>query len=285
MYSGVFIVCDGYLCFDVLGFLREIDKKISRAVIWTAGGAASLIVFLKCLGFTYDQMVSKLQSLSCLPHIIYGGSLEPGTSVNIKREIAEWMMGVINATKLFSQDTTMKDIYKLTNIFPNIITSGCSMNPKTHGDTPIIDVILTSMCNIGTYDSHAIDNIEYTSFTKYDPYPVYRETNLGDVTSKTLYIGNYSRLFDNNIYSVFDIIENKLIQEYFDRVLKRVKSNKDVFNNQFVMINGIFSKNDITQHDVMQRLINGKDHYDKFGNGEDTLFYMDEIIARVKNQS
>jgi len=276
------MITDGYLCFDTLGFLKEMEPSLSRAIIWNSGGASSLIIFLKCLGFTWEQMELKLNDLKCLPNIIYGGSLEPGVGQDTKREIVSWMVDIINSKKVFSQDTTMKEIYKLTKIFPNFITSEGCINPKTHPDVALLDGILASMCNFGVYDNHKIEDKEFSSFTIHNPYPLDSEVKLENVSLKTLYISNYSKLYNNEIFSLFDRVENILIQQYFDRVYKIISDNH---NEDHVLINGIFDRTDITNYEIKQRVDNGKNHALMFKNGESTLKYMDEIINKIKNQS
>jgi hypothetical protein len=282
MYTNVFLISDGYLSFDVLGFLKEMDLKLSRSVIWNCGSTGALIVFLKCLGFTWDQMTTKLNSLSCLPNIIYGGSLEPGVSKDIKREIVSWMMDIINSKKMFSQDTTMKEVYKLTGIFPNMLTSKGSINPKSHPDVTLLDAVLTSMCNFGVYDTHKIDDEEYTSFIKYNVFPLGVDVKMDGISTETLYIANYSKLTNIEVFSVFDGIENKLSQEYFDRVHKIAEQTEEP---NFVLINGVFSKNDLASYDIDNRMDNGKQHARMFNRSESTLSYMDTIISNIKNQS
>lgn len=276
------MITDGYLCFDTLGVLKEMDSSLSRAIIWNSGGAASLIVFLKCLGFTWEQMESKLNDLKCLPNIIYGGSLEPGSNQETKREIVSWMVDIINGKKVFSQDTTMKEIYKLTKIFPNMITSNGYINPKTHPDVALLDAILASMCNFGVYDNHKIEDEEFSSFIVHNPYPLELEVKLENVSSKTLYISNYSKLYNIEVFSLFDRVENMLIQQYFDRVYKIIN---DIRSETHIMVNGIFDRTELTSYEIKQRIDNGKSHALLFKNGESTLKYMDTIIQKIKNQS
>lgn len=282
MYTNVFLVSDGCLTFDVLGTLQGMDKQLSRAIIWNCGGTGSLIIFLKCLGFTWEQMVSKLTLLKCLPNIVYGGCLEPGVSLDIKMEIVTWLTDIINSKKMFSEDTTLKEIYKLTRIFPNILTSKGSINPKSHPDVTLVDSVLTSMCNFGVYDKHIIDGEEYTSFSKYNPFPLESQVILENIPQETLYLVNYSKLFNNEVYSVFDGIENRLVQEYFDRIYRiATKNTKD----HFILVNGIFSKSEIEGYDVEHRVESGNLHSTMFLNEESTLKYMETIINKIKNQS
>jgi len=60
MYTSIFLICDGCLAMDTMGFLKGIEEKTSRTTIWTSASAGSLIVFLKCLGFNYDQIIENL---------------------------------------------------------------------------------------------------------------------------------------------------------------------------------------------------------------------------------
>ena len=152
MYTTIFLICDGCIAIDTMGFLKGIENRTSRTVIWTCASAGSLIVFLKCLGFNYDQIIEKLAILECLTSIVYGGSLEPGSSDNIKQEIEDWMEDILDSKKVFGKDVTLKEIYKLTRIFPNFIALDGSLNPSSYtGDIKLKDAVLASMCNIGIF--------------------------------------------------------------------------------------------------------------------------------------
>jgi hypothetical protein len=286
MYTSIFLICDGCLTMDTMGFLKGIEPKTSRTTIWTSASAGSLIVFLKCLGFNYDQIIGKLTLLGCLTSIVYGGSLEPGSSNDIKQEIEGWMEDILESKKLFGKDVTLKEIYKLTRIFPNFISSKGSLNPSSAaGDIKLRDAVLSSMCNIGVFEEHIIDGVEFSPFLKFDPYP-YKNFDLeidGISEPKNLYIANYSKLHIAELYSIFDEIENKLIQEYFDRVLEIAKvCDKEDF---FVLINGLFIKTEMDSYDIKSHIVNGSDHAIMFNNGETTVNYMDELLFKIKNQS
>lgn len=286
MYTSIFLICDGCLTIDTLGFLKGIEPKTSRTTIWTSASAGSLIVFLKCLGFNYDQIIENLTSLGCLTSIVYGGSLEPGSSNDIKQEIEDWMEDILGSRKVFDKDVTLKEIYKLTRIFPVFMTSDGSLDPSSYtGNIKLKDAVLASMCSIGVFEEHTIDIKEYTSFLKFDPFP-YKKFDLeidGISRPNNLYIANYSKLHNKEMYSVFDEIENKLIQEYFDRVLEKAKNcDKE---NDFVLINGIFVKSKMNSYDIKSHIENGNIHSSMFENGESTIDYMEQLLLKIKNQS
>ena len=288
MYTSIFLICDGCLAIDTMGFLKGVECNTSRTTIWISASAGSLIVFLKCLGFNYDQIIEKIIELDCITGVVYGGSLEPGASGNVKQEIEKWMEDILETKKVFGPNVTLKQIYKLTRIFPIFMSSEGSLNASDTGDIKLIDAVLASMCNIGVFENHTINGKEYTSFLKFDVFPHKNfEFELGEnLQSKELYIANYSKLYGKEIYSVFDEIENKLIQEYFDRVLEKVKKCNDLKEgDNFVLINGNFTKSEMNIYDVHNRLDNGNKHSDMFESGESTIDYMDQLLLKIKNQS
>ena len=123
---------------------------------------------------------------------------------------------------------------------------------------------------------------------KYDPFPYEKfDLEIDEVESSKLYIANYSKLHNKEVYSVFDKIENKLIQEYFDRVLERAKSCIRYIseNDNFILINGNFIKTEMNSYDIKSHTENGNIHANMFINGESTINYMDELLLNIKNQS
>ena len=131
---------------------------------------------------------------------------------------------------------------------------------------------------MGSVTEYIIEDKKYTSFTKYDPYPISQNFTLKE-DSKTLYIACYS-LITHNPYTYLEQIENNLKQIYFDRVMDRIKDNLDV-----ALINGFIYNFDIDDYKVKKCLDNGKEHAIMFINGEDTKNKMQEMIDLVKNQS
>ena len=55
MYTKIFMTGDGNNLIDILGCLNSM-KQVSKAVVWTSAGAASLIVFLRSLGMNFTQI-------------------------------------------------------------------------------------------------------------------------------------------------------------------------------------------------------------------------------------
>lgn len=277
MYTNVFIVSDHLLTIDVVAFLKCLEKETKHSVIWTGGGAASLIVFLRCLGFNYDQMIEKLSNLECLSSLIYAGCLDMNCESLVNSELDEWFEQIFEGKKLFNKDITLKEIYKMTKIFPNFITSTnntiVTLNPKNTPEYRIIDCVKASLTNVGTIPSHIIDDTRYSSFSIYDTYPIDTNFELGEKTN-TLSIFNLPKVTEQGEgYS--NMLSSSFIHEYYKRVKERISRLDD----DTVLINGFLVAN------LESRLNNGKKHYDWFESGQDTKDKMIELLEAIKNQS
>ena len=214
--------------------------------------------------------------LDCLPLLVYGGNLEPANET--KSEVEEWIEDILESVKLFSNQTTLEDIYKYTRIYPSFITSQGLLEPICKGVT-LKDAVLASLCNIGVYDTHTFGGKVYTHVSTHNPYPLYLKDKIEN-SLETLYIANYSKI-NGTSETILDGVENKLIQEYFDRVLNIVKNN----DKRIILINGIFSKHKSDEYDVQQRNKNGKKHAKMFMENASTLGYMEDLLSNIRSQS
>ena len=101
------MICNGSLTIDVMGFLKHMEQETKHSVIWTGGGAASLIVFLKSLGFTYDQIVDNLLKLDSLTSLVFGGCIDLNASRDINEDLNDWFNHIFSNKKLFFLELTM----------------------------------------------------------------------------------------------------------------------------------------------------------------------------------
>lgn len=276
MYTNVFLICDGKLVFDVLGFLEETDKEVDRTVIWTGGNTGALIVFLKCLGFTFHQMATIIADLENIEDFVYGGNLEIGSKTLMMKSIEEWLDSVFEDKKLFKPDITLKEVYKLTNIFPNFITFKnklTRLNPVETPDMKLRDCVIASLTNYGVFTSYN----EYTNFTCMYPFPKEMNYTVTD-NSNTLYITNYTEIDVIIADSYIERISSELENIHFSRLRNTVKDDMDV-----VVVNGLWG--DVTPYTVKKSLENGAKQARMHRNGEDTYHYMKVLLEGVKNQS
>jgi len=281
MYSNIFIISDSSLTIDVMGFLKQMENETKHSVIWTAGGAAALIVFLKCLGFNYDQIVKKLVDLDSLTSIVFGGCIEMNASKDIEENLDEWFNCIFDNKKLFDKNVTLKEIYKMTKFFPNFIVYDdkiTSLNPISNPDYKLKDCVMASLTNFGSLEYHIINDVKYTSFSIFDPYPIEQNFTLND-DSTTLYISNYS-IPTYKPYTYFETLQKYLQGIYFERMKKVIEENKDI-----ALVNGILVNTDIQEYDMNKSLENGKKHAIMFLNNENTRSEMSEMIETIKNQS
>jgi hypothetical protein len=265
---------DGNNLIDILGCLNNM-KTVTKSVVWISSGPASLIVFLRSIGMNFTQIRDNLRKLECLPDLVYGGNIEPYT--NTKMEIFAWMENILNSSRLFSIDTTLKDVYKMTKLYPTFITSEGILDPTCN--VSLIDAVIASMCMLGVFDRHIIEDVTYTDALLHDVFPTNIESNvkIGD----TLYITNYSKSLDTPSLSILDNVQQKLSQNYFERVLMRVKNN----DNNILLINSVFTKETLNEYETTKRFENGKIHAEMFLRGESTLGYIDLMLHNIKNQS
>lgn len=276
------MICDGSLTLDVMGFLKHLEKETKHSVIWTCGGSASLIVFLKCLGFTYDQIIENLMKLESLTSLVFGGCIDMNASMSIDEDLNDWFNHIFTNKKLFDKNITLKEIYKMTKIFPNFIVYDdkiTSLNPVSAPDYKLKDCAMASLTNFGSLEYHVIENTKYSSFSIFDPYPMSQNFTLNDNT-KTLYIANYSKPANRAYHTYLENIENSLQKIYFERVRKVIEDNHDI-----ALVNGFIYKTDIEEYQKNKCLDNGKVHAQMFLNNEDTRSMMIEMLEAIKNQS
>lgn len=280
MYTRIFMITDGNMAFDTIGVLEALGTMVANSVVWVAGGTASLVLFLKCIGLNYTQMTKYITQLECLPLLVYGGSLEPYNDVNIRLEVDEWIDAVLETKKLFNNKSTLADIYKYTGIYPSFVTSNGLLEPVSKTVT-LKEAVMSSLCNLGTYDSYEVGTTKYTHVSTHNPYPMDIKTKLGMNKTNTLYIANYNKI-TSRADNWINQIENKLIQEYYDRVL-RLLTNENC--EDVIVLNGVFKRNKLQEYEIKQNLANGRKHSELFMEGIDTINYMEELLNTIRNQS
>lgn len=281
MYSNIFIVSDGCLIFDTLGFIRELEDDIINTNVWSGGGLGAMIVFLRTLGFDIDKIIDKVTHIKCLPQLVFGGNMELNGDKEILSELDEWLEYILQEKKFFKVDITLKEVYKLSGIFPNFLTfkdEVISLNPETAPDKKLKDCVLASICNIGVFEKYTIDSEEYSSFSIHDVYPKDLDHKLDNYT-ETMFLINYTEPSFEKSISYTNHIEDSLTRMYYKRVKRAVKKDTDV-----IVINGYYVKSDYDSYIIKQHLQNGKKHYEWYSNNIDTKGKMKELNNIVHKQ-
>ena len=121
MYNSVFVNSFGSNIFETVGALDSVKDQLKKTVIWNTTGSASLIIFLKIIGFNFSQSFEHLRDFHLSHTFINGYCIIPEDEEVKKNVISEWLNEKIEINNLISKETTLGEIFKLTNIFPNFI--------------------------------------------------------------------------------------------------------------------------------------------------------------------
>ena len=176
MYQSLFINCIGSNIFTTLGALDKLKEKLENIKIYNVSGNASLILFYKLLGFTYQQTYEKLKKINLINSLINGHSLFPENE-DEKLEYIKDLLKKDNKS-LIKESSTLLEVKNLTGISPCFIVWNRSLqkivniNPEKNPDIKLIDCVLCSLCNIGVYKTYDIDDNTYSSLENIECFPV-----------------------------------------------------------------------------------------------------------------
>lgn len=242
MYDNVLLSSFGSNIYTTIGFLEGLKEELSSTVIWNVVGNASLIVFLKIIGFSYSQMTEKLESLQIAHTFLNCFSIIPENQDEKKQYILDWMEEKINETSLININTTMKDVFKLTNIFPSFLVWSrtdkkvVSLNPSTHPELKFSDCVLASLSCIGTFNEHKIEDKIYSNLNGINSFPKKEIFSFrGDL--KTLFLGNETSLVNQlaeNLLTPLSNIEDELMFQFLEKnklLLGENEENKAIIHS------------------------------------------------------
>jgi hypothetical protein len=289
MYDSVFMSSFGSNIYETLGALETNKDLVKNTVIWNSVGSASLIIFFKILGFTFLQTLEHLKSFELTHTFINGYFIIPEDQDSKIEYIRDWLIEKIEINNLISKETTLSEIFKLTNIFPNFVVwsrSGRelqSLNPKIFPDMTIIDSILSTFSCIGTFVEFKINDDIFSSYFCGDFYPHSENFRLEKKQLNTLYIAHESEYFFNDILedSPFSYIENEIMNQFIECNNSRVK-NVDVEN--FLILYDDIYKNSLTDVKKDFCFENGKIQAQNFMDGFSNSEYYKLKKLEIKNQ-
>lgn len=235
MYDGVFMSSFGSNVFSTVGVLNSLKSEISDIVIWNCVGNSSLIVFFKILGLSLEQTYSRLEDFSLIHSFVNCFSIIPENQTNKKKYIREWLEESIIETKIFDIDAKLSEIFKLTNIFPSFLvwsksnSVACSIDPVNNPDVKLVDAVLSSLCGVGTFHEHHIEEEIYGCLSGIDPVPIGAQFLLEDKNSilKVLNVSYFVDQLDENFETPMTMIEDELLQQFLERNNHSVKQKRD----------------------------------------------------------
>jgi len=289
MYDSVFLSSFGSNVYETLGALETNKTNLRNTIIWNSIGSASLIIFFKILGFTFTQTLDHLKSFELTHTFINGYFIIPEDQDMKIDYIREWLIEKIEINNLISKETTLSEIFKLTNIFPNFIVWSRSnkeyscLNPKINPNVSLIDSILASFSSIGTFTEYQINDDIFSSYFYGDFYPYSQNFQLEKKKLSTLYIAHKSEYFFNDIVvdSPFSYIENEIINQFIECNNSRIKNIE--LENFLILYNNIY-KDSLTDVKKDFCFENGKAQAQNFIDGFSNSEYYELKKLEIRNQ-
>ena len=286
MYNGVFLSCSGSSIYTTLGTLKRMDKMLKNIVIWNVMGNASLILFFKCLGISYDRMVDELNELKLVINMYNYSSLLIENENEKLKYIEKWLLEYLNDSYL-NKDSNLQDIYKKTGFFTCFIVWDSTnkriinINPKTHPGYKFIDCVLCCLCGIGLFKHYKLQNLVIKNIFAVDPYPIDSLFKLEDKEVNYLNILNKNQVSNEDKTSLGPLtdIENSLIEEQLDRLCKIKIVNKD---NTLVLYSKLLRTHSIDELYNLYEL--GKRMCDTFLEGKSTFERYKNEIENIEGQ-
>lgn len=200
MYQTVFFGCSGSNVFTTLGALHELheQEKIDKIKIWSTYGFGAIVLFMRCLGYTYFQICDTIQKFKYTCMFISNSNVLFLDRPDLEQTISTWILDIIkNKSKLFDENITLKEVFKLSGLFPNFIVWNYSnhtidvLNPFNSPDLKLVSVVLACMCCAGVYDAFELNETVYRDIQILDVYPhEYTWTPLDKKETKILYVFN-----------------------------------------------------------------------------------------------
>jgi hypothetical protein len=290
MYDNVFVSSFGSNLYNTIGFLESMKDKTADTVIWNSVGNASLILFLRILGFPFHQMTQHLKDLNLSHTFINGFSLIPENEEEKKEYIRDWIIRKINQVSLISEDTTLKEIFSLTNLFPNFLVYSrtdreiTSLNPSTTPNVNMVDCLLASLVGVGTFHTHKIGEKVYSNLNSIHPFPTDKIFTIKKEVTP-LFIGNISFFvepLEENHYSPMSKNEDEMLESFLERnsyILKNTKQEKDtiiIHSDIFKEVDGIKMEN-LYKSGFLQgkNLHSGIDTYSSFMEQKTNIYNQD----------
>lgn len=235
MYNSVFLSSFGSSIYTTLGAVNRINRILKKTVIWNSVGNSSIIVFLKCLGYSFNDMITIFDNFELLVSTFNYSSLLIEDENYKKKYIKTWLVECMGESSYLDQDSTLEDVYTKTGFFPCFIVWNSelkiieNLNPKTHSKLKLVDCVLCCLCGIGTYKHYTIENNTYKNVFAIDPVPYEHVFKIEEKKLNYLYIINKNQLNNADISSLGPLvdIENSLLEEYFDRFNSKHLEHKE----------------------------------------------------------
>jgi len=286
MYNGVFLSCTGSSIYTTLGSLKRMEKILKNVVIWNAMGNASLILYFKCLGISYDRMIDELNELKLIINMYNYSSLLNENENDKLRYIENFLLNYLNDSYL-TKESTLQDVYTKTGFFPCFIVWDSTnkkittLNPKTYPSYKFIDCVLSCLCGIGLFKHYKLQNVVIKNVFAIDPLPLDYLFKLESKELTYLYIVNKNQLSNENTDMLGPLIDiqNSLIEEQLDRFCN-TKLNKE---NTILLYSKLLRTHSIDDLYNLYEL--GQRMCDTFLEGKSTFERYKDEVKNIEDQN
>ena len=286
MYDNVMISSFGSNIYNTIGFLESLKENTRDTVIWNSVGNASLILFLKINGFQFHQMINQLKDLQLSHTFINSFSLIPENETEKKQYIREWIVRKINQVSLFTEETTLKEVFTTTNIFPNFLVYSrsdreiVSLNPSVTPNLSLVNCIMSSLTGVGTYNTYQIEDKVYSNLGCINSFPKDKMFTIKKEI-KPLYIGNISFFvepLEETYYTPMSKNEDEFLEQFLERNKMILEQNQEII----CIHSDIFKEVDLIKMDNLYKsgFLQGKN----FLTGTDTFKSYQDQKNSIFNQ-
>lgn len=294
MYNSVFMNCYSTNIYNTLGALSELKEDLSDIIIWNTLGNSSLIIFLKILGFNYNQMFEILKEFDICKSFINGFTVMVENEDEKKTYIKNFLISIFKKNNFIKKDIVLKEVYEITNIFPCFLIWDklnekiCNINPSNNPGYKLIDCVMCSLTGIGTYTDFTICENLYSNLNSLDCFPYKHVFTMEENNLNTLFIFNNMNYGFEGIdlnFGPLTEIENELLKQQFDRnKLKLQVIKENIQSNNLLIINSEFYREKLEYIKLDGFFKSGVFQAKSFREGEDTKKGIEKHLSLILNQ-
>lgn len=250
MYDSVMINSFGDDIFTNIGALKNIKDKLVKVNHWNVVGNSSLILFLKVLGYDYDKTFNIISEFKLLSYTLNLNNLMIDDQDRKLSLLRSWLESHIQKTKIFNENVTLEDVFKLTKINTCFLVwekenkKIININSETYPKIKFLDAVLVSLTCVGMYSSYILEKRIYSNLISIDSFPykhAVKDKSILYIFSSVEYSDQEESLLETN---PFGELEREAISQQYNRnniFLNYIKEN--IKDNLLVTYSQINKKN------------------------------------------
>lgn len=237
--------------FTVIGALKNIKDKLMKVNHWNVLGNSSLILFLKILGYDYDKIFDILSDFKLLSYTLNLNNLMIDDQDRKISLLRNWLESHIQKTKIFDENVTLEDVFKLTKIKACFLVwekenkEILNINSETSPSFKLLDAVLVSLTCIGMYTNYILDKRIYSNLISIDSFPykyAVKDQSILYIFSSVEYFDHEESLLETN---PFGELEREAISQQYNRNNIFLNYIKDVIRDNLLIVYSQINKKSI----------------------------------------